>query len=250
MHWWLYWWDLTVLAQIQALFSVVGAALAAAAVVYAWLVAKRQFKLADDQGKIIDKQLEILQDHRAIFLRLEESEKRQEDFLATQARIAQIQHEITVSQMARAPKLFLEVVDWERIFAEAGRIVECRWALGIHNSGDKPVSGGVYVTLNLPERREFEGVDIQLDTRFGTTRMALEDDPFRDLSLVAFCDKPVYPNGSVQFAEIVLRPDVESNALDELISHVDIEWAFQADDRRFPTVGFEKFTLDIAASQS
>jgi hypothetical protein len=57
--WWHYWWDVGVLAQIQAFFSVVGTLLAAGAIVYAHRVANRQFDVMDEQTAMNKRQLAL-----------------------------------------------------------------------------------------------------------------------------------------------------------------------------------------------
>ena len=63
-HWW---WDASLgLPRAQVATGVVGAILAVAAIIYARVVAERQFKMMKEQGVIVDKQVELEEEQNGI----------------------------------------------------------------------------------------------------------------------------------------------------------------------------------------
>ncbi len=153
--WW--WRDPIVLAQLQVVFSVVGALFAAGAVVYAWRVAKRQFGLMDEQGRIVEKQLRMMEDHAATGRRIEEVSRQQ-------ATIAKTQHEIMLDQLARKPdlKVFLRGLQPSSVLI--GNDVTSatdEYLISVKNSGNKTakeVSWRIFLAAEPSHRGHAGGV--------------------------------------------------------------------------------------------
>jgi hypothetical protein len=90
--WW--WRDPIVLAQLQVVFSVIGALLALGAVLYARSVADKQFKLMTDQDALMNRQLGFIEEETKTGKRIEELTREQRQILRRQGEIAEIQHGI------------------------------------------------------------------------------------------------------------------------------------------------------------
>jgi hypothetical protein len=114
------WRDTTWLAQAQAVSGGLGAVIAGLALFYAAIVAARQFKMMEDQGKITDRQVDLMGEQRDISRRIETASSQQALILQQQAEmiqrqreIAETQHTILMKQIGERGKLFLVFEPWE-----------------------------------------------------------------------------------------------------------------------------------------
>jgi hypothetical protein len=93
-----WWWDQVWLAQAQVAFNIVGAGLAAGAVLYAWRVATKQFEMMREQETVINRQLSMLEEQRDISRRMEGIENEQRELLKSQAQMAERQGQMIERQ--------------------------------------------------------------------------------------------------------------------------------------------------------
>jgi hypothetical protein len=153
-----WWWDQVWLAQAQVVFNIIGAGLAAGAVLYAWRVATKQFAMMQEQDAVIKQQLDMLREQKEVSKRIEALEAKQEGLLQKQtelvaaqgkmieqqANIAVIQHQTW--QEIQARHVMLEVAAIVR--AEDNEQVSVE--LAVLNTGTKvarEVNWGIFIPI-------------------------------------------------------------------------------------------------------
>lgn len=97
-----WWWDPLWLAQAQVVFNIIGAGLAAGAVLYAWRVATKQFEMMQEQDVVIKQQLDMLREQKEVSKRIEVLEARQEGLLQRQTELVEAQGKMIEQQASIA----------------------------------------------------------------------------------------------------------------------------------------------------
>jgi hypothetical protein len=136
------------------IFGAIGAlALSAMALVVAVLIAWRQFRIMDDQGKVIEDQLELLRGHGKLLTRIEGIEDEQRLVLKRQGEIAERQREIMEEQLAKKAVLEVRYL-FHRVYAEVAAPAQKRvqLQLGIYNSGTRSPHEGLYWKVLIPKQ--------------------------------------------------------------------------------------------------
>lgn len=154
-----WWWDGIWLAQAQVIFNVLGALLAAGAVIYAWRVATKQFEMMQEQDSVIRKQLEMMQEQANISRRLEGIENDQRDLLRSQERMAKRQGKMIKRQgqiaedQQRTMKEQLARQEDLRMYLDktASDQYSITYNIGVMNHGDK-TADSFYWRLCVPLR--------------------------------------------------------------------------------------------------
>jgi hypothetical protein len=183
--WFHWWWDSEGLDRAQVVLAVVGTVLATVAVVYAWMVARKQFKLMAEQGKIIDKQLLLMEEQTRAAKRLETMTDEQGLIMKRQGEIAETQHRIMVDQLGR--KTALGII----LRAAQSTTGEVYYDIKIVNTGNKSANG-VYMVLGF-EKILQDKISLKLRNPSDTSDEIRYGKPLVMFSL--FAREPIYPGG-------------------------------------------------------
>lgn len=203
-------------------------------------IAWKQFKLIAEQGKIIDKQLAMMEEQVSISKRIEDISvkqsqivdrqlammgeqvsisKRIEDVSTKQAQIATTQHQIMQEQMNRRASLemFLLPLEITTDFT--------RYTLAIRNNGNKTATG-IFWHIFVPSDR-MDDIAIEFSRLTSPEGARVNDIVYRYFK--NYNDNPVFPTRSVTYGTLVHKHPPQNPRSIEML------WKLVAEDGQFPS---------------
>ena len=200
-HWW---WDPNGLARAQVATGVLGSCLAIVAIVYAWVVAKRQLCVMDEQTAISKRQMEL-------------AEKQD-----------------TILEVERAKTALVKLVGEQE---DHGNWYPCIF-YKVVNRGDRSIKGFYWmVVVDEAIEQHVKFYDMN-ETEVGADWMS-EEIPAkgkRYLFVQGHSDRQLFPGDK----ESVIEMRVSEEPPPELLS---VMWRTKWEDDRFPQAGFATLTF-------
>jgi hypothetical protein len=217
--WW--WRDAIVLAQIQAAGTVVGAALATFAIVYAWRVARKQFSVMDDQTAIGKRQMEL----------------------------AEKQDRIIQEQISRRTdlKFVMYEYEWDQDCVSFGFRIE--------NAGNKTSNIFHWEFLMLIDSDKEDLVEMSDDCNNHIAREYIEKqvrgerDAWSFRTTTGNSRQQLFPGETVKIVNLKTTAEWISTSATKRLDVVNVFWRIRSDDGQVPATGYGHAHLLFAGGQ-